>query len=123
ADRDCELVLYQPGTVSACVLYATDIHVAAGVTVTPAGTRSLVLAATGTITIDGTIDASSSITSNTSHDGPGADDPSCSVKKTVTFDANGNGGGAGGTFGGKGGDGGSGAASSGGLASDVGPAP
>src|SRR5205823_2370558 len=52
-DRDCNLVLYDPDVGSICVLFATDISVTAKVTLF--GTRPVVLAATGSITIDGTV--------------------------------------------------------------------
>ena len=48
------------GTSIACLIYATDIKVAAGVTLTVTGTRPLIIASTGMLTIDGTINAGSS---------------------------------------------------------------
>lgn len=109
---DCNVVLFNPTGGSVCVIYASDLTVTS--TVRASGTRPLVLAATGNITIDGTLDVSSPFNMAT---GAAANDPSCAVKRAA---GNGSGGGAGGSFRGKGGDGGSGTVSSGtaGLAGD-----
>jgi hypothetical protein len=112
---DCSFVLYDPDVGSACVMFATDVSIAA--TVKGAGARPLVIAATGTITIAGTVDVSSHLSPQIT--GAGANDASCVPKHAATSDSNGSGGGAGGTFGGKGGDGGSGAGGAPGIAADV----
>jgi len=106
-ERDCSLVLYEPLVGSICVIYATEIDVAGSATVTGTGTRPLVLAATGAITIAGTLDVSSYYQNTT---GAGADPSACTIGREPTTDAMGAaGGGAGGSFGGKGGTGGNGA--------------
>ncbi|HEY4241334.1 MAG TPA: hypothetical protein VGM88_16045 [Kofleriaceae bacterium] len=84
-------------TTRFCVITADSILVSSGMTVTVVGSRPLVLAAVSSISIDGTLDASS----HGAQAGPGHLD-NC----TGSSAANNGGGGAGGTFGGKGGDGG-----------------
>jgi hypothetical protein len=97
---DCNVVLFNPTGGSVCVIYASDLTVTS--TVRAAGARPLVLAATGNITIDGTLDVSSGMTIGT---GAAANDPSCMTKRIAGTTS---GGGAGGSFRGKGGDGGAG---------------
>jgi len=109
-DRDCSVVLYEPEAGSICVIYATEIDVASSATVSATGTRPLVFAATGTITIAGTLDVSSYFQMRT---GAGADPAACMIEREPTTDSMGAGGGAaGGSFGGKGGTGGTGATGS-----------
>jgi hypothetical protein len=106
-DRDCSVVLYEPQAGSICVIYATEIDVAGSATVTGTGSRPLVLAATGAITIAGTLDVSSYYQTRT---GAGSDPSTCAVEREPGVDAMGaGGGGAGGSFGGTGGNGGTGA--------------
>lgn len=109
---DCNVVLFDPAGGSVCVIYASDLTVTS--TVKSSGTRPLVLAATGTITIDGTLDVSSGLGTGT---GAAANDASCMPKRVPGYNS---GGGAGGSFRGKGGDGGTGTLSPGtsGLADD-----
>jgi hypothetical protein len=109
---DCNVVLFNPTGGSVCVIYASDLTVTS--TVRATGARPLVLAATGDITIDGTLDVSSSMAGGT---GAAANDPTCAVKRV---NGSTSGGGAGGSFRGKGGDGGAGTVSVGtaGLAGD-----
>jgi hypothetical protein len=109
---DCNVVLFNPTGGSVCVIYASDLTVTS--TVRASGERPLVLAATNTITIDGTLDVSSGMNIGT---GAAANDPTCAVKRAS---GTASGGGAGGSFRGKGGDGGTGTVSSGtaGLAAD-----
>jgi hypothetical protein len=109
---DCNVVLFNPTGGSVCVIYASDLAVTS--TVRASGARPLVLAATGTITIDGTLDVSSSAMIGV---GAAANDPSCAVTRAAGAAS---GGGAGGSFRGKGGDGGNGTVSAGtaGLAGD-----
>src|ERR1041385_6114968 len=104
SDRDCNLVLYDPDAGSICVLFGTDITIAGQTVVT--GTRPFVLAATGTITVSGTVDASSHAAFGIR--GAGADYIMCGLKRVAGTDSNGAGGGAGGSFGGRGGAGGKG---------------
>jgi hypothetical protein len=96
---DCNVVLFDPDAGSLCVIYGTDILVDA--TVTARGTRPFVLAASGGITVTGTVDVSSS----GGQIGAGANDRACAAPARMQS----SGGGAGGSFHGKGGDGGDGA--------------
>jgi hypothetical protein len=109
-DRDCSVVLYEPEAGSICVIYATEIDVAGSATVTGTGSRPLVFAATGAITIAGTLDVSSYYQMGA---GAGSDPATCMIEREPTTDSMGaGGGGAGGSFGGKGGTGGNGATGS-----------
>jgi len=69
---DCNVVLFNPTGGSVCVIYASDLTVTS--TVRASGERPLVLAATGSITIDGTLDVSSGMNIGT---GAAANDPTC----------------------------------------------
>ncbi len=97
-----------------CVIAADTIDLTAGVTVKARGSRPLVLVATQSITIAGTIDVSSG---RGDPPGAGANGPACMNSTMPT----GGGGGAGGSFGGKGGDAGNqtAAASGGGTAAGI----
>jgi hypothetical protein len=105
---DCNVVLFNPTGGSVCVIYASDLTVTS--TVRASGARPLVLAATGNITIDGTLDVSSGAMIGT---GAAADDPTCTTTRAAGTSS---GGGAGGSFRGKGGDGGTGTVSPGAAA-------
>jgi hypothetical protein len=84
----------------ACVIAGTTVTIPAGATVTVSGTKPLVLLATQTLTIDGTLDVSSKIVGGVL--GASANDGGCNAGT-----APGNlGGGAGGSFGAAGGNGG-----------------
>lgn len=106
--RDCNLIIYMPPAPSVCVIYASNINISA--TVSANGTRALVLAASNSIDISGTVDVSAyRALGNTP---AGANDPSCMTNYPSNY-----GGGAGGSFAGKGGNGGTGV---GGTASNQG---
>lgn len=107
---DCSLVLYEPSVGGICVIFATDITIAAAATVNATGLRPLVLAATQTITVDGTVDVSSYLAPPTgvASQGAAANHPSCEQLRIPTCETTnyGCGGQAGGSFGGLGGAGG-----------------
>ncbi len=88
-----------------CVVAATRIEIAAGITLRATGPRPLLLlATTGTIQILGTLDVASHIGGTT---GAGFDpDPVKCPRGTAPTDSTSGGGGYGGTFGGAGGNGG-----------------
>jgi hypothetical protein len=96
---DCNLVIYEPPAPSVCVIYANEIRISA--TVTAFGSRALVLAATRSIEVSGTVDVSAYRIKNNR---PAAAD----AIECATTTAGSYGGGAGGSFAGKGGNGGSG---------------
>ncbi|MFT3697421.1 MAG: hypothetical protein QM831_30035 [Kofleriaceae bacterium] len=98
-NTDCNVVVFVPTGGSLCVVYGSDIAVAAKVRAT--GDRPFVLAATGAIDVTGTIDVSSNIIEGI---GAAGNDKSCAGDETSTPNYFG---GAGGSFHGKGGDGGS----------------
>ena len=81
-----------------CVIAAQSITINAGVTVAATGARPLVLIATETLTVNGSIDVASHRNANV---GPAADAPGCNAGGAPT----GTSGGAGGSFGGVGGNG------------------
>lgn len=95
---DCNLVVFDPNGAALCVIYATDLEIAGALRAT--GARPLVLAATGTIRVTGSLDVSST----RGLQGAGAGTGPC---PTPTPDVAGAG--AGGSFAGRGGDGGAGA--------------
>ena len=100
----------------ACVIAAGTLDIDAGVTVHATGTKPLVLVASASITIAGTLDIASHRGGQT---GAGADLAGCNAG-TAPVAATGGGGGAGGSFGGKGGHGGSSYASAaGGIAGNA----
>jgi hypothetical protein len=90
-----------------CIVAATDITIASGKTLRAIGPKPLVLLATGTFTLNGTIDVSSRHDSSSLPDGSnfGAGSTGTAALCTETTDATVNGGGFGGSFGGAGGDG------------------
>ena len=102
---DCNVVLFDPAGGSLCIIYGTDIEVDS--VITAHGPRPLVFAATGSITVSGSIDVNGHVNSLA---GAGADPMECAAKTTQGVQS---GGGAGGSFHGKGGDGGAGAVSPG----------
>jgi hypothetical protein len=104
-DPRCVVRPQPGGGADMCLIYATAITVPAGATLTVIGGRPLALAASGTIQIDGTIDAGST----DGRTGPAADDGSCgSFGANPEVDGGGAGGGAGGSFAAAGGNGGEG---------------
>ena len=94
------------GNTSVCVIAADTITLGQGVTVAVNGARPLVLVGVTSITITGSIDASSYDTTV----GPAGNAMDCATGVDGASDAAGGGGGAGGTFGTLGGAGGAGAA-------------
>src|SRR5262249_22497541 len=98
--NDC-VDLTRPSASDYCVLSATDITLSG--TLVATGTRPLVLVATGTITVSGTIDVGSHLAVISTR-GAGADPSACVITPAPAS----TGGGAGGSFGSKGGDGGNG---------------
>lgn len=87
-------------TSNVCVVAGTSITIAAGQTVSAHGARPLVLLATDTITITGTLDVAGHLTGLPQPIGPAG--TACNGATLPTI----NGGGAGGSFGSKGGNGG-----------------
>ena len=111
-----------------CIIAGASINVATGVTLRATGSRPLVLAATGNITIDGIVDVSSRRATRApdslpEYVGAAGNSMMCTpFRRNVDSSVDGGAGGAGGTFGGTGGGGGDGnydvinARSQGGLA-------
>lgn len=91
---------------SACFVVGTNITHASG-TITVDGSRPLVLIATGTVKIMGTLDVASHAIAP-ANIGPAANDSTCGTATAPGTSANGGGGGAGGSFTTKGGNGGKG---------------
>jgi len=77
-----------------CLIYATEVTIAAGGTLTVTGRRPLALVSASTMAIAGAIDAGS----HGAQIGPAADDASCGFATPPDMDAGGAGGGAGGSF-------------------------
>jgi hypothetical protein len=94
---DCTRVVYDPAGNELCVIAATDLEISASITTS--GPIPIVFAATGTITIHGTVDASSHSLMRT---GPGA----IGCKGANQVRPLSGGGGAGGSLQGRGGNGG-----------------
>ena len=89
--------------IPVCVIAGTSITAASGVTTVVRGSRPLILLSTGTITIAGTLDLSST---RTGSQGAGSDPVACAAQMVAPTASGGTGGGgAGGSFGGIGGDG------------------
>lgn len=89
-----------------CIVSATELEVPTGASVRALGSRPLVLVATGTLHIVGTIGASS--LSSGPGAGAGASTAPCTALTPAGADQGGGAGGAGGSFGGAGGSGGAG---------------
>jgi hypothetical protein len=89
-----------PDTSNVCIVAGTSITVAAGQTVSAHGARPLVLLASGTITVSGTIDVAGHLKGVPQTSGPAV----AACKGSTASPASG--GGAGGSFGSKGGNGG-----------------
>ena len=100
----CTEVVTQ-NTVELCVMAGTMVTLAAGSVFRAVGTRPLVVVATSTLVIAGTIDVSSP---RGGAPGAGTAVADCGSPGVGENDAGGAGGGAGGSFGGRGGDGGTG---------------
>ncbi len=105
---------------TACVIAAGTIQVDAGTTFSATGSKPLVIAATGAVTINGTIDVASHRGVITV--GAGGNDVGCAAGTPPTSVNGTGGGGAGGSFGATGGNGGAGTAGAGGIAGDAGTA-
>jgi hypothetical protein len=104
-DPRCRDVTQGGGGETLCLVYATSITVSAGATLTVTGNQPLVLAASGTLQVDGTIDAGS--TSN--RRGPDSEFGGCpNFPAAAESDLGGGGGGAGASFLADGGNGGTG---------------
>lgn len=99
-------------TSGVCVVAATELTIAPGITVRALGSRPLVLVGTSTVTMDGTIGASSL---RTQPAGAGSSTSPCAVALPADADTGGGAGGAGGSFGGTGGSGGTGDTNNSGL--------
>jgi len=97
--------LEQGAGPTACLLWADAVSVAAGVTVTAIGSRPLVVASSDSISIFGTLDASSQ---RGVQQGAGANFDDCALASGPQRDIGGAGGAAGGSFAGEAGDGGTG---------------
>ncbi len=102
-NNQCTNVVMQTGGPALCVIAGHSITVNADMTAT--GMRPLVLIATDTITLNNTIDVSSTVGGAT---GAGMNSSLCSAATAGSNDNNGAGGGGGGAFGTTGGDGGDG---------------
>lgn len=102
--RDCNLVVYAPPAPSVCVIYASDIQINA--TISAIGSRSLVLAASNSIVVTGSVDVSAYLALGNTP--AGSNDPSCTYTSSMGYGAP-----AGGSFAGKGGNGGNGVGGSG----------
>ncbi|MGE5186711.1 MAG: hypothetical protein ACM31C_31875 [Acidobacteriota bacterium] len=102
-DANCTEVVAQTNGPAVCVIAGATITVNADMTAT--GSRPLALIATDTVTMNATIDVSSTSGGRT---GAGASAAPCAVTENGTPDAHGGGGGAGGSFGASGGAGGKG---------------
>lgn len=114
-DSSSSCVALQPQSSRVCVVAGTSVNLSSGATVAAFGTRPLVLlATTGEITIDGTLDVASHRGGKT---GPAANGLPCTVGTNPTA----GGGGQGGSFGSSGGAGGDrdGSSNSGGLAAGM----
>jgi hypothetical protein len=105
SDPRCR-TLAQAGGRDVCLVYATGVTIAAGSSLTVTGSRPLVLAATTTLAIGGTLDVASSRVEGRT--GPAASDDTCAFARAPETDLGGAAGAAGGAFGGDGGDGGTG---------------
>ncbi|HEY5947757.1 MAG TPA: hypothetical protein VIV40_19790, partial [Kofleriaceae bacterium] len=113
---NCDSIIAQAGGPSLCVLAGKTIDVANAARLFGIGPNPLVLVATDTITVNGTIDVASRLTTLT----PGAGaDTTCASDPGVNGGNGAGGGGAGGSFGGRGADGGNG--NSGGAGSSAAP--
>src|SRR5688572_27779348 len=99
-NTDCSVVHYVPPQPSLCVIYASDVAINAKLFAT--GSRPLVIAATNTITITGSVDVSSYRSKSA---GAAANDATCMTWSRSGIEY---GGGAGGSFIGAGGAGGEG---------------
>jgi hypothetical protein len=105
-DARCVDAAQPGGGPHACLIFATSITVPGGTTLTVIGNRPLALAATGTVQVDGTIDAGSTAAGRR---GPAADDGGCGgFAANPDNDTGGAAGGAGGSFAAAGGAGGEG---------------
>jgi hypothetical protein len=105
ADRDSRCTSFTPANTGWCVISATRITVAAGATLSAISTirrRALVLVATESIQIDGTIDVASHVVNRTRVPGAGAQASECVSPTSAMWP----GGGAGGSFRSRGGNGG-----------------
>lgn len=106
SDARCVDTAQPGGGQHVCLIFATSITVSAGATLTVIGGKPLALAATGTVQIDGTIDAGSTVAGRK---GPAADDGGCGgFAANPENDTGGAAGGAGGSFAAAGGAGGEG---------------
>ena len=108
----CMEVITKNG-VALCVLAGTTVSLPTG-TFRATGSRPLVVVATTSMTIQGTLDVSSNRTGTA---GAGAGTGACGTAAIGANDTGGGGGGAGGSFGGRGGDGGPGDANDSGAPS------
>ncbi len=118
-DTDISAECAKPPAVSAttpyCIIAGSTITVSAGATLRGTGSKPLVLAASGAITVDGTIDVSSRRATRlpdavaAESIGAASNYAMCAAfRREVDRNPNGGGGGAGGTFGNIGGNGGDG---------------
>jgi hypothetical protein len=118
-DTDTSTECARPPAVLAttpyCIISGTSISISAGVTLRATGSRPLVFAASGALTVDGTIDVSSRRATRAPDPvaaetvGAAGNYAMCTAfRRQVDRNVNGGGGGAGGTFGGVGGNGGDG---------------
>jgi hypothetical protein len=95
----------QAGGPDACLVFASNVRIAAGVTLRGTGSRPLIIVSQTGMTIDGTIDVGSYRSPSSRGSGR---DFACTANRDPSDDSGGAGGGAGGSFKGKGGDGGTG---------------
>jgi hypothetical protein len=116
-DAICDEIIPINGT-NTCVLAGTSVDLAVTSLVRGVGSKPLVIVATGSILIAGTLDAGSQ---RGQRSGAGAQDATCPGLGLARNDDGGGGGGAGGSYFGAGGDGGVGDLNSNGLPAGVAP--
>ena len=105
-DTDSRCITFaQAGGGAACLVYATEVSIGVGATVSAIGTRPLIIASAASLTVGGELDVSSRRGAQT---GAAANDSTCTIKRESENDLGGAAGAAGGSFRGKGGDGGDG---------------
>jgi len=103
-DTRCRRLVQGGGGGDVCLIYAASVHVATTGSITATGKRSLAIASSSTMTIEGAID----VASHGGQRGPAADAAGCTFARAPDKDLGGGGGGAGGSFTLPGGDGGTG---------------
>jgi hypothetical protein len=105
-DTDPRCITFaQAGGGNACLVYATEVSIGTGVTLSAIGSRPLIIASAASIALPGELDVSSRRGAQT---GAAANDAACTTRREAENDLGGAAGAGGGSFHGKGGDGGDG---------------